>query len=68
MTTNIPSHVPSHRSSMRPNVPYTRAALDAASAEFQEVAKLFKQSMNGRAVIEKIDRVHNPLIWEEYSR
>ena len=66
--TNIPTHVPSHWSSMRPNVPYTRVALDTASAEFQEVEKLFKRSMNGRAVIEKIDRIQNPLICEEYCR
>lgn len=50
------------------NMPYTRVALDAASAEFQDVEKLFKQSMNGRAVIESIDRVQNPFIWEEYCR
>ena len=68
MNTNIPSHVSSHWSSVRLNVPYTRVALDAASAEFQEVEKLFKRSMNGLAVIKNIDRVQNPLIWEEYCR
>ena len=53
---------------MRVNVSYTRVALDAASTEFQEVEKLFFRSMNRRAVIRNIDRVENPLIWEEYSR
>ena len=53
---------------MRVNVPYTRVALDAASTELQEVEKLFFRSMNGRAVIDDIDRGENPLIWEEYSR
>jgi len=66
--TNISSHVPSHWSSMPLNVPYTRVALDAATAEFQDVEKLFKRSMTGRAGIENIDRVQNPLMWEEYCR
>ena len=68
MKTNISSHVPDNWSSMRVNVPYTRVALDAASTEFQEVKKLFFWSMNGMAVIENIDRVQNPLVWEEYRR
>ena len=53
---------------MRVNVSYTRVALDAASPEFEEVEQLLKRSMNGPAVIENIDRVQSPLIWEEYSR
>ena len=70
MQSNIPNHVPSHWSPMPLDMcmPYTRVALDAASTEFQDVEKLFLQSMNGRAVIENIDRVQNPLIWEEYCR
>ncbi|XP_020618049.1 poly [ADP-ribose] polymerase 11-like [Orbicella faveolata] len=66
--TNIYSHVPSHWSSMPFNAPCTRVALDAASAEFQEVKKLFFRSMNSRVVIDNIDRVQNPLMWEEYCR
>ena len=68
MTTNIFNHVPSHLPSMRVNVSYTRVALDAASTELQEVEKLFFRSMNGRAVIDDIDRGENPLIWEEYCK
>jgi len=50
------------------NVQYTRVALDATSAEFQEVEKFFKQSIYHPAVIKNIDRVQNPSIWEEYCR
>jgi len=50
------------------NVQYTRVALDATSAEFQEVEKLFKKSMHHPVVIKNIDRVQNPLIWEQYCR
>ena len=53
---------------MPPNVQYTRVTLDATSAEFQEVEKLFKESMYRPAVIKNIDRVQNPLIWKEYCR
>ena len=69
MKTTVPSHVPDHWSSLRLNVPYTRVALDAASTEFQEVEKLFFRSMNVLGVvIENIDRVQNPLVWDKYCR
>ena len=66
--TYIPSHVPSHWSQMPLNVQYTRVALDATSAEFQVVEKLFKQLIYQPAVIKNIYRVQNPLIWEQYCR
>ena len=50
------------------NVQYTRVALDATSAEFQVVEKLFKQLIYQPAVIKNIYRVQNPLIWEQYCR
>ena len=65
MKTYFPSQI---SSSVQPDVPYQRVPLDAASVEFQDVENLFKRSMNDLAVIRNIDRVQNPLMWEEYCR
>lgn len=53
---------------MPTNTQYTRVRLDASSAEFNNVEQLFRKTMNHLAVIESIERVQNPLLWEKYCR
>ena len=64
----VKSNVPSHWSSMPPSEQYTRVTLVPSSGEFKDVEKLFRKSMNDYVVIERIDRVQNPFMWEKYCR
>lgn len=61
------SRVPKHWSPMLPSEKYTRVTLELYSKEFTEVEELFLASMHD-AVIEKIDRLQNPFMWEKYQR
>ncbi|XP_022810084.1 TCDD-inducible poly [ADP-ribose] polymerase-like [Stylophora pistillata] len=61
------SRVPKHWSPMLPSEKYTRVTLELYSKEFTEVEELFLASMHD-AVIEKIDLLQNPFIWEKYQR
>lgn len=62
------SYVPSQWSSMPPSAQYTRVRLLTSSAEFNDVVQLFRKSMNDYLVVESVDRVQNPFMWEKYCR
>ncbi|XP_078378802.1 uncharacterized protein LOC144661949 isoform X2 [Oculina patagonica] len=64
----LKSNNTSHWSLMPTNTQYTRVRLDASSAEFNDVEQLLRKTMNHLAVIESIERVQNPLLWEKYCR
>ena len=64
----VKSYVPIHWSSMTSKQQYTRVTLAPTSDEFKDVEQLFRKSMDNNTVIEKIDRVQNPFMWEKYCR
>ncbi|KAL9987965.1 hypothetical protein ACROYT_G002352 [Oculina patagonica] len=60
--------VPSHWSPMSPSKKYKRVPLEAFSSEFKEVEQFFKSRMETNVVINSIERVQNPFVWESYQR
>ena len=53
---------------MAPNSKYVRVKLEVNTMEFEEVEKLFRETMKDDKVIVSIDRVQNPFLWEKYCR
>ena len=47
---------------------YKRVKQDPNSSEFKDVESLFRKTMTDDFVIETIERVQNPFLWEKYCR
>lgn len=61
-------YIPSRWSLMPPNKQYVRVGLLSHEEEFKTVEKLFRRTMNDYVVIDNIERVQNPFMWEKYCR
>ncbi|KAL9956767.1 hypothetical protein ACROYT_G038300 [Oculina patagonica] len=62
------ANVPSYWTSMPSDKQYQRVSLSSTSSEYKEVETLFKKTMNKPVVINSIERVQNPFMWEKYQR
>lgn len=61
-------YIPSHWPPMPPNKQYVRCGLLSDEDEYKTVEKLFRRTMNDYVVIDSIERVQNPFMWEKYCR
>ena len=61
-------YIPSHWCPMPPNLKYYRACVDPTSAEFKDLEKRFKSTMNDEVLIAKIERVQNLFMMEKFCR
>ena len=53
---------------MPPNEQYRRVPLSTVTSEYQEVEKLFQNTIKKSVVIWSIERVQNPFMWDKYQR
>ncbi|XP_078378734.1 uncharacterized protein LOC144661781 [Oculina patagonica] len=59
---------PIHWSSTASGTSYTRVKVAPGSSEFKEVETLFRKTMKDDKIIDSVERVENPFLWETYCR